>query len=115
MPIIREASGLAMSSRNEYLNDEQRRLAICLSQAIYAAQKSFSEGMLNALSIKQNIESSLKQVSELLVDYVHVVDENTLNEITGEIVRPARLLLAGYIGSAPKVRLIDNGRINNLR
>jgi len=112
MPIIREPSGLAMSSRNEYLSAEQRRLATCLSESIGLAQRLHAAGNHNGLSIKREVEAHLAKISELVVDYVHVVDEATLNELTGDVVRKARLLLAAYIGNSPRVRLIDNGRVN---
>lgn len=112
MPIFREPSGLAMSSRNEYLNPHQREVAVCLSEAIKLAQREFKNGDLKALSLKNKVEKYLSVIPEIKLDYAHVVDERTLASLHSEINRPARLLLATYIGDAPRVRLIDNARIS---
>jgi len=112
MPIFREPSGLAMSSRNEYLNPHQRKVAVCLSQAIKLAQREFKNGDTHALSLKNKVERYLSQIPEIKLDYAHVVDERTLGSLHGEIKRPARILLAAYIGDSPRVRLIDNARIS---
>lgn len=112
MPIFREPSGLAMSSRNEYLNAHQREKAVCLIQAIKLAQNEFRAGDTNALSLQRKVIQFLSLSPELSMDYVHLLDERTLASLAGEISRPARILLAGYIGETPRVRLIDNGRVN---
>jgi pantoate--beta-alanine ligase len=112
MPIIRETSGLAMSSRNEYLNNDQRKVALCLSESIALVRQSFREGESHAFSLLKSALTLLTKDPALTVDYAHIVDESSLNLITGDIARPARLLLAGYLGTSPRIRLIDNGRIN---
>lgn len=114
MPIVRETSGLAMSSRNEYLSKDQREVALCLSQAIKVAQTAFREGDTNAFSLQRRVQTHLSRAEAFVQDYACIVDESSLNLITGDIARPARLLLAGYLGTSPRIRLIDNGRINSL-
>ncbi|MEI6790753.1 MAG: pantoate--beta-alanine ligase, partial [Myxococcaceae bacterium] len=107
MPIIREESGLAMSSRNAYLAPEQREEATCLFRAILAVSEAAKCG-------ERNIEALLKiarsQIS-LEIDYLHLVSVKTLESLTGLLEEPARLLVAAYSNGSPRVRLIDNGEV----
>jgi pantothenate synthetase len=109
---VREASGLAMSSRNVYLQNEQREVALCLHEAIQMTKKAFKEGDFQALSLLKKAEEILAKKSSFALDYMQIVDDTSLEVVTGEISRPARLLLAGYLGQSPRIRLIDNSRIN---
>lgn len=111
MPIVREADGLAMSSRNEYLRKDQRDSALRLSRAIVLAQQAFRKGDVEGLSLMRKVETFLKEDPAFTFDYASLVDEKSLELVTGEVIRPTRLLLAGYLGDAPRVRLIDNGPI----
>lgn len=112
MPIVREQSGLAMSSRNEYLAPAQRDVALCLHEAISRVQSEFRAGDNQALSLLKKAEQVVAKNKDFTTDYLHIVDENSLIAMSGEILRPARLLVAGYLGNAPRIRLIDNARIN---
>jgi pantoate--beta-alanine ligase len=112
MPTLREQSDLAMSSRNTYLNAAQREIALCVYKAIEATKRAYSDGDTNALSLVKKARTLLAQTAEFAIDYVHIVDERTLLDLTGEVSRPARMLVAGYMGERPRVRLIDNDRIN---
>jgi pantothenate synthetase len=76
------------------------------------AQTAYREGDTNGLSLMRKVEEFLRTESAFSFDYAQIVDETTLDLITGEISRPARLLLAGYMGSAPRIRLIDNDTVN---
>ncbi|MBL4817805.1 MAG: pantoate--beta-alanine ligase [Deltaproteobacteria bacterium] len=108
MPIIREENGLAMSSRNNYLTNAQKEEAACLFRGILAAQEAFKTGERNSKAL---IEVAQKQIT-LEIDYLALVSAKTLMPIEGQVTEPTRLLLAAYIGQAPRVRLIDNGSLS---
>lgn len=111
VPTVREADGLAMSSRNEYLRPEQREEALCLYRAICSVKKAFQEGEHNALVLRRQAEKVLGEAPHFKLDYAHIVDERTLLVLSGEVQRRARLLLAGYLGDKPRIRLIDNASV----
>jgi pantoate--beta-alanine ligase len=103
-PIVRETSGLAMSSRNLYLTTDQRKEAICLFQGLLAASEAVKSGQRGA---GQLLELAREKIT-LEIDYLKLVSERTLREIQGAVTEPARMLIAAYIGTKPRVRLIDN-------
>lgn len=107
VPIVREKDGLAMSSRNAYLSTEERSAALSLSQGIFAAQEAFKNGEKSAGKLIQIAEEMIKAAKLPRIDYLKVCDATTLKEIK-TIDRPARLLVAAYLG---KTRLIDNCRL----
>jgi len=102
-PIVREADGLAMSSRNSYLDDTDRGRAVCLNHAIKAAQKLFREGESDCRAL-ENAALAQIQACEGKPDYVSCVDPITL-ERADAASEDTRIVLAVYIG---KTRLIDN-------
>ena len=105
-PILREADGLAMSSRNKYLQSKQREEAILVYQSIQAAQKVVEEkGSSNVDRVKAEVLNVLKQGRLLRVNYVDVVDRETMRP-EKEIVQ-GRSLLAVAVW-VDQVRLIDN-------
>ena len=105
-PILREADGLAMSSRNKYLQSKQREEAILVYQSIQAAQKVVEEkGSSNVDRVKAEVLNVLKQGRLLRVNYVDVVDLETMRP-EKEIVQ-GRSLLAVAVW-VDQVRLIDN-------
>jgi pantoate--beta-alanine ligase len=104
MPIVREADGLAMSSRNVYLSSEDRAAALALSRSLRDASAMVAEGEWDARKVRGKVTGALEAESRLAPDYVSVVDEETFEEIDG-IDRPALLLVAATVGST---RLIDN-------
>lgn len=102
-PIIREKSGLAMSSRNAYLSDEQSKI----SAKIFAVLNKIKEKIENKSGIKESInwgKEELIKSGVTKVDYIELRDSETLKKIT-EVKSPARLLTAVYSG---QTRLIDN-------
>lgn len=107
MPIIREVSGLALSSRNVYLTDTQKQEATGLFQAILAVQEAYRCGERDTTKLLQIAREKIT----LEIDYVSLVSTQTLQELTGQVTEPARLLMAAYIGQEPRVRLIDNGQV----
>ena len=104
LPTVREPDGLAMSSRNTYLNGEQRQAAVVLYQALCLAQKLYAGGERNAERIRQEITALIRKQPLANIDYVSVADAKTLDELD-TINSPALVSMAVRIG---KVRLIDN-------
>lgn len=107
MPIIREESGLALSSRNTYLTGGQKEEATCLFQAILAVQEAVKTGERDVQALLAQARSKIS----LELDYLDLVSVKTLECLTDSLEEPARLLMAAYIGENPKVRLIDNGNV----
>jgi len=100
VPIVREADGLALSSRNRFLTPSERMLALGISRAIHRAQQAGGGGVL---AILDAIEEEL---SPLDIEYVHLVDAKTWALVDGDFSGEAILLIAAKVGS---VHLIDNG------
>ncbi|WP_285712743.1 pantoate--beta-alanine ligase [Erythrobacter oryzae] len=108
VPTVREADGLAMSSRNRYLSPEQRAAAAILPQALADAAETITSGLQSVWLAKAVVEDEL-QLAGFRIDYIDVVDAETLAPIEALADRPARILVAARIG---KTRLIDNMAIN---
>lgn len=104
LPIVREADGLAMSSRNSYLNAQERKAALCLYQSLQQAQHFFQQGLRDPVKLKHHIESALSNEPLAKIDYIEIVDSDTLKSID-KINTSALCALAVFIG---KTRLIDN-------
>jgi len=103
-PTVREPDGLAMSSRNTYLNPEERRAAAVLYQALGLAQQLWSQGEKDADRIRQKMIELIQKQPSATIDYVSIADNETLEELD-EVKPPALVSLAVKIG---KPRLIDN-------
>ncbi|HCP60832.1 MAG TPA: pantoate--beta-alanine ligase, partial [Dehalococcoidia bacterium] len=104
LPTVRERDGLAMSSRNTYLNPEERRAAVVLHRALTLAQQLFSQGEGDGEVIRQQMISLIEKEPLANTEYVSVADAETLAEL-GRINSPTLVSLAVKIG---KTRLIDN-------
>ncbi len=105
-PIVREADGLAMSSRNVYLSADERRRARAIHQSLQSARRLVEQGTTDARAILAAMEEMLRQ-AELKVDYVALADPDTLEPV--EVVdRPVIAVIAARVGAT---RLIDNERI----
>jgi pantoate--beta-alanine ligase len=104
LPTVREPDGLAMSSRNTYLNPQQRRAATVLYQALSLAQRLWSQGETNAQTIRQQMTELIQKEPLATIDYVSVANAETLDELD-RVSPPALVSLAVQIG---KTRLIDN-------
>jgi len=103
-PTMREADGLAMSSRNAYLSAEERAAATVLYRALTAANDAFVKGERRANALRETMRAILAQEKLARLDYVSVADPMTLAEL--EIINSEALLsLAVFFG---KTRLIDN-------
>lgn len=102
--IIREADGLAKSSRNTYLNADERKAALVLSQAVKLGMDMVRNGEKNCADIIGAMKKHIEAEPLAKIDYVKIVDCKTMQQIP-EIDRPALCAMAVYIG---KTRLIDN-------
>ncbi|MCS6975539.1 MAG: pantoate--beta-alanine ligase [Gemmatales bacterium] len=103
-PTVREADGLALSSRNVYLTPEQRRMAPILFQALQRAEAAILQGERRAQTVIQIMEETMATVPEARLDYAAVVDPNSFLPVK-TISDDVLLLLAARFGNT---RLIDN-------
>lgn len=103
-PIIREADGLAKSSRNTYLNEEERKEAICLYKAVTLGKQLVAKGETNSQNVIDKMKEVINKEPLAKIDYVEIVDGITMSPVenisSGDLVA-----MAVYIG---KTRLIDN-------
>jgi len=104
VPTVRESNRLAMSSRNTYLNPEERQAATVLFKALSLARELWQGGEKDADKIRHQMTSLIHKEPLAKIDYVSIADANTLEELK-KIDRPAIVFLAVRIG---KTRLIDN-------
>ncbi|WP_427339374.1 pantoate--beta-alanine ligase [Caloranaerobacter sp. DY30410] len=103
-PIVREHDGLAMSSRNTYLSEEERRQALVLSKSLFWAKDMINKGERDAKTLIEGIKSMINEMPLADIDYVEIIDYDTFREVDklkGNIL----IALAVRIG---KTRLIDN-------
>lgn len=105
IPTVRDSDGLALSSRNRYLNPEERAVAPLLNSSLQSARALWQAGERNAEVIRTHVFDLLGKEPLLQVDYVSVADSLTLDEVQGSVQDTALLSLAARIGRA---RLIDN-------
>jgi pantoate--beta-alanine ligase len=104
MPIVREADGLALSSRNRYLSPEQRQRALCLSQSLFAAAEMIQGGEHDSDQVVTRMKEIIAPDDELEIDYIATVSWETLDEVrelSGSVLVAAALTLGS-------TRLIDN-------
>ncbi len=104
VPTVREPDGLAMSSRNTYLNPEERKQAVVLYQALTLAQKLWAEGEKDAQTIRQQMTALIQKQPLAEIDYISIADAETLDELD-RVKSPTLVSMAVRIG---KTRLIDN-------
>lgn len=105
-PIVREADGLAMSSRNVYLNPEERKQALALYKGIQLAEKLLNDGERNPLKIINEVKNFISTYPLAKIDYVEIVDKSDFSKTTSLVDgNEYYLLLAIRIGNT---RLIDN-------
>ena len=105
MPIVREADGLALSSRNVYLSADERAQALALSRAIVAAQRLAREGVRATDTIIASLCAMIEAQPAARIDYLHICHRATLRE-QSRVDADSVLLLAVFVG---RTRLIDNG------
>jgi pantoate--beta-alanine ligase len=103
-PTIREPDGLAMSSRNTYLNPKERKAALVLYKALTLAQQLYSQGEKDAQRLRQQMTALIQKEPLATIDYVSIANAETLEELD-TVTPPALVSMAVRIG---KTRLIDN-------
>jgi pantoate--beta-alanine ligase len=103
-PTVREPDGLAMSSRNRYLSAKERQQALSLSRALQTAQILADHGEHRAAALSQTMLATLEQEPAVRIDYLAVVDPDTLLPLE-DVAAGALLAVAAYVGNT---RLIDN-------
>lgn len=104
MPIVREADGLAMSSRNTYLTDEERKQAIALYKSLKKAEELFYAGERDSDKIKQEMDMIFSKYPLVRVQYIEIVDGDTLKPVS-RLKGKTLIAVAAFVGRA---RLIDN-------
>lgn len=103
-PIVREESGLAKSSRNAYLSEEEKKSALILSKSLFKAKELIQNGEKSVAKIEDFLIKNLSSEPSARIDYVEIVDFKTIENIE-EIKDETLIAIAVYIG---KTRLIDN-------
>ena len=109
-PTVREADGLAMSSRNVYLSEQQRRSASIIRQALEAASVVYEKGERDPIAIRVVIEDVLKREPLAQVDYVSIADAVSLQELDTASKQPMLVSLVVRMGTT---RLLDNMLLPN--
>ncbi|MDP1946320.1 MAG: pantoate--beta-alanine ligase [Nitrospirota bacterium] len=107
-PTVREQDGLAMSSRNVYLNTDERMIAPWLSRALRAGKQAIEGGMKDGAAIERSMRKTIEQAPAIQVEYLALCDPDSLEPLT-RFTRRAVILGAIRIGS---IRLIDNLLVN---
>jgi pantoate--beta-alanine ligase len=103
-PIVREADGLALSSRNAYLSGEERKAATVLHRALVAAGNALAGGVRDAVQLQNVMRRIIEAEPLAILDYAEIVNADTFEPVV-RVARPCYAVLAAFIG---KTRLIDN-------
>ena len=103
-PIVREADGLALSSRNTYLNTEERKSALVLYRSLQCAQELFRTGERNSAKLIAAAHQEFASESNVRLDYFEIVNPDSLEPVL-DTSSPSLAAVAGYVGNT---RLIDN-------
>lgn len=106
-PTFREPDGLAMSSRNKYLEGDLRRQAVVLSQSIKKAQAAVKKSSVAAEKLKKELKAFIENEPDARLDYVEFFDPETLKAVS-KVTHGTQMALAVFVG---KARLIDNARL----
>jgi len=109
LPTVREDSGLALSSRNAYLDGEDRRAAAVIYRALSHAEAAYSEGERNGKKLAELVRADIEAEPRAEIEYVSVNDADTLERLDRLDDRPVLIAVAARLG---KTRLIDNIVLN---
>jgi len=112
LPIVREDSGLAISSRNLYLTQDEQNSATVIHKALKQAKVAFKEGERNAHRLMDVVRNTIDAEPRARLDYVTVADAETLEKLDRIDERPTLVAVAAYVG---KTRLIDNMILNKVK
>jgi len=112
-PTVREADGLALSSRNKFLDEARRSQALVLSRALAAAEAAVGAGERSVATLDALLVNELAKAPDAVVDYAEFRDPESLEKLSGKLSAPALLALAVFFPVAgeegpARVRLIDN-------
>jgi pantoate--beta-alanine ligase len=108
-PIVRAADGLALSSRNIYLSDGERKSALVISRSLKAARELFAAGERNGRTIRDHLQRAISAATGVKLEYAAIVDPITLAELS-RIEGSAVAIVAAKVGNT---RLIDNEVLGN--
>ena len=111
-PTVREDSGLAISSRNLYLDAEEQQSAAVIHRALKRAKEIYKKGERHAAKLAETVRATIETEPRVRVDYVSVVDAETLEKLDRLDERPILVAVAAYVG---KTRLIDNTMLNKAK
>jgi len=111
-PTVREDSGLAISSRNLYLDAEEQQSAAVIHRALKQAKEIYKKGERHAAKLAETVRATIETEPRVRVDYVSVVDAETLEKLDKLDERPILVAVAAYVG---KTRLIDNTMLNKAK
>ena len=112
LPTVREDSGLAISSRNLYLDPEEQQSAAVINRALKQAKEVFKKGERHAGKLAEVVRSTIETEPRVRLDHVSVVDAETLEKLDKLDERPILIAVAAYVG---KTRLIDNTILNKAK
>src|SRR6267142_5778799 len=112
LPTVREDSGLAISSRNLYLDAEEQQSAAVIHQALKQAKQAYKKGERHAAKLMEIVRNTIETEPRVRLDYVSVVDAETLEKMDKLDERPMLVAAAAYVG---KTRLIDNTMLNKAK
>lgn len=109
LPTVREESGLAISSRNLYLSKEEQQSASVIHRGLAKAEEAFKKGERHSAKLEDAVRTTIASEPGVRVDYISVVDAETLDKLEKIDGRPILIAVAAYVG---KTRLIDNMMLN---
>jgi pantoate--beta-alanine ligase len=112
LPTVREDSGLAISSRNLYLSAEEQQSAAVIHRALQKAKETYKKGERHAARLDDLVRATIESEPRVRVDYVSLVDAETLESLDKLDERPILIAVAAYVG---KTRLIDNLLLNKTK
>ena len=112
LPTVREDSGLAISSRNLYLSANEQQSASVIHRGLMMAKEVFKKGERHAAKLEEIVRTTIESEPRVRVDYVSVVDAETLEKLDKLDERPILIAVAAYVG---KTRLIDNTMLNKTK
>ena len=112
LPTVREDSGLAISSRNLYLNAEEQESASVIHRALLKGKEAYKKGERHGARLEEMVRTTIETEPRVRVDYVSIVDAETLEKLDKLDDRPMLIAVAAFIG---KTRLIDNTVLNKIK
>ena len=112
LPTVREDSGLAISSRNLYLKPEEQESASVIHRGLMKAKEVFKKGERHSAKLEELVRTTIESEPRVRVDYVSIVDAETLEKLDKVDERPTLIAVAAYVG---KTRLIDNTMLNRAK